>query len=147
MINGKCKIYQTDRGTEFCNAITDSYCINEKIEHITSNVRHPQTNGSIEVVHKKLQTKIALEKANHKEINNHNIITQCLEAHNNKIHSATLYTPMDLKNITDQNVISEVIENINKSMERKIQKGEISTKKSGFFRILSITTGLITEKK
>ena len=57
MINGKCNIYQTDRGTEFCNAITDSYCINEEIEHITSNVRHPQTNGSIEVVHKKLQTK------------------------------------------------------------------------------------------
>ena len=92
MINRKCKIYQTDIGTEFCNAITDSYCINEKIEHITSNVRHPQTNGSIEVVHKKLQIKIALEKANHKEINIHNIITQYLEAHNNKIHSATLYT-------------------------------------------------------
>ena len=125
MINGKCKIYQTDRGTEFCNAITNSYCINEEIEHITSNVRHPQTNGSIEVVHKKLQTKIALEKANHKEINIHNIITQCLEAHNNKIHSATLYTPMDLKNMTDQNIISEVIKNINKSIERKIKKGDI----------------------
>ena len=88
-------------------------------------MRYPQPNGAIEVVHKKLITKIALEKANHKEINIHNIITECLEAHNNKIHSATLYTPMDLKNITDQNVISEVIENINKSMERKIKKEEI----------------------
>ena len=31
---------------------------------------------------------------------------------------------MDLKNITDQNVISEIIENINKSIKEKLKKGK-----------------------
>ena len=49
---GKCKIFQTDNGTEFKNSELKTFFENKEIKQVFSRVYHPQSNGAVEAVHK-----------------------------------------------------------------------------------------------
>ena len=50
--NGNCRILQSDNGKEFDNAEMRLFCENNNIKYIKSSPYHPQTNGSVEIIHK-----------------------------------------------------------------------------------------------
>ena len=50
--NGICKIIQTDNGKEFDNTQMKLFCENNNIKFIKSSPYHPQSNGSVEIIHK-----------------------------------------------------------------------------------------------
>ena len=58
---GKCKIFQTDNGTEFKNAELKTFLEKEGIKHIFSRPYHPQSNGAVEAVHKSIKKYLANE--------------------------------------------------------------------------------------
>ena len=58
LLYGKCKILQCDNGTEFKNRELKVFTENEGIELIFSRPRHPQTNGAIESIHKRVRTNL-----------------------------------------------------------------------------------------
>ena len=49
---GKCKIFQSDNGTEFKNLELKIFLENEDIKQVFSRVYHPQSNGVVEAIHK-----------------------------------------------------------------------------------------------
>ena len=62
-----------------------------------------------------------------KEKNHFNLkfaIKEFIFNHNNKIHSITKYKPIDIKKITDDNVIKEVFENIINALGKKVDRNE-----------------------
>ena len=58
---GKCKIFQTDNGTEFKNAELKTFLENEGIKHVFSRPYHPQSNGAVEAVHKSVKKYLSNE--------------------------------------------------------------------------------------
>ena len=58
---GKCKIFQTDNGTEFKNAELKTFLENEGIKQIFSRPYNPQSNGAVEVVDKSVKKYLANE--------------------------------------------------------------------------------------
>ena len=58
---GKCKIFQTDNGTEFKNVELKTFLANEGIKQVFSRVYHPQSNGAIEAVHKDVRKYLITE--------------------------------------------------------------------------------------
>ena len=50
--NGNCRILQSDKGKEFDNNEMHFFCENNNIKFIKSSPYHPQTNGSVEIIHK-----------------------------------------------------------------------------------------------
>ena len=62
------------------------------------------------------------------EFNLENAILDAVEYHNNKIHTSTLYTPIQLKDTTDIDLISKVKENIKELLEKNnediLEKGD-----------------------
>ena len=53
---------------EFDNNLLEDYCKNNNIQLITSGVRHPTTNGVVEVVHKDIKNSLLAEKLKLKKI-------------------------------------------------------------------------------
>lgn len=89
---------------------------------------YPRTNGAIEVAHKNLQKNIQLDLL----IQNENFdldetIYQTLKFYNYEFkHSSTGYTPYQLKDKEDLNIINEVLEREKKICER-FEKDEDKT--------------------
>ena len=81
-------------------------------------LQYPQTNGVIEV-HEILQKVINKEFLIKKEkFDLEQCIIETLENYNcHKIHSSTGYTPVELKDTKDINIINNVIEKIKKTMK------------------------------
>ena len=52
---GKCKIFQTDNGTEFKNKELKLYLEKEDIKQVFSRPYHPQSNGAVEALHKSVR--------------------------------------------------------------------------------------------
>ena len=65
---GKCKIFQTDNGTEFKNAELKTFLENEGIKQIFSRPYHSQSNGAVETVHKSVKNYLANEYQIQKKI-------------------------------------------------------------------------------
>ena len=65
---GKCKIFQTDNGTEFKNAELKTFLANEGIKQVFSRVYHPQSNGAVEAVHKDVRKYLITEYNKKKKI-------------------------------------------------------------------------------
>ena len=112
---GPPKILQTDNGLEFCNIASALYLENLNVNHVRSSPRYPESNGQIEAQHKTLQKQIEL---NLNKISNDNdligLIYDTLYEYNYKtIHSSTGYKPIDIKDITDTEIINNVKLNIN----------------------------------
>ena len=128
-INGKCKIFQSDNGLEFNNSILKLYLENEKIKYIRSAPYHPQTNGCVEALHKQIK-KYLLDEYE-KKLDKFNIDVSLIDAinyHNSTVHTITKYEPNFLRNITNESLIEEVVNNIVNCMKRKIKKNKILPK-------------------
>ena len=69
----------------------------------------------MEVAHKNLQNELKREASrNNKDINIDKIILNVLDYYNYKSeNSTTNFKPIDLKDIQDENIIKQVIQNIN----------------------------------
>ena len=115
-IFGKPKIFQSDNGTEYKNTLINNYLTTNNINHIYSSPRHPQSNGVVEVVHKEVRKNIFyhINKINN-DIDFKNILLDCVEIHNNNIHSVTGFKPSFLINHQDQEIYDIVIDNIKKT--------------------------------
>ena len=59
---GEPKILQYDHGKEFDNNLLKNYCKERNINLIFAGVRHPTTNGVVEVVHKDILNSLLSEK-------------------------------------------------------------------------------------
>ena len=122
-INGKPELFHTDNGKEFKNNELKYYLENHNIKYITSAPYHPQSNGCCEALHKEIKKYLLDELDKHKKNFDLEIsLVNAIIFHNNRELNSTGYKPVDLRNITDQNIINEVILNIIKSMKRKVDK-------------------------
>jgi hypothetical protein len=140
---GKCKIFQTDNGTEFKNAELKTFLANEGIKQIFSRVYHPQSNGAVEAVHKDVRKYLITEYNKKKKKFNIEIsLEEFIIYHNNNIHSSTKRKPIDIKDLDDLDEIDEINMNIIKSMSRKI-KDEINIKEDD---LLLLTDNIIVNK-
>ena len=120
--NGTCDIFQTDNGKEFNNQILKIYLENNKIKFLRSTPYHPQSNGCCEAVHKEIKNFLILNKEKQKEKFDIEVsIEDAIDFHNNRKLKSTGYKPIEIKDTTDENIINEVIENIIKSMKRKVK--------------------------
>jgi len=61
MMVGYPKILQSDNGLEYKNNIIKNFCENNNIKQIFSSLRHPETNGVIEVSHQEIRKNVILE--------------------------------------------------------------------------------------
>jgi len=121
--NGPCKIFQSDKGTEFTNKELKVYLENQNIMQVFSRVRNPQTNGVVEAFHNTVRKYLLNElKIKHKKFNIDYSIAEFIIFYNNSIHGATKKTPVDIKDCTDEDIINEVNLNIIKSMSYKINR-------------------------
>ena len=64
---GKCKLFQTDNGTEFKNTEMKIYFENEGVKQIFSRPRHPQSNGCVESIHKQVRKNLFFDLETNKE--------------------------------------------------------------------------------
>ena len=106
---GTPKILQTDHGKEFDNKLLKDYCNNNNIQLINSGVRHPTTNGVVEVVHKDIKNSLLAEKLKYKKNYDLNFsISNAARAHNTNIHSITKYSPEFLFNHNTEELTEEI---------------------------------------
>ena len=97
---------------EYKNNLIKNYLTTNKINHIFSSPRHPQTNGVVEVVHKEVRKDIFYHINKIKNsIDFKNLLLDWVEIHNNNIH----FKPSFLINNQDQEIYDIVIEIIKKT--------------------------------
>ena len=65
---GKCKILQTDNGKEFKNSELKTFLENEGIKQVFSRIYHPQSNGTVEAIHKAIRKYLINEYNKKKKI-------------------------------------------------------------------------------
>ena len=120
--NGNCEIFQTDNGKEFNNQLLKIYLENNHIKYLRSAPYHPQSNGCCEAVHKEIKNYLLVLKEKQKEKFDLDIaIEEAIDYHNNRKMKSTGYKPADIKDTSNEDVIKEVVENIIKSMRRKVK--------------------------
>ena len=115
---GEPKILQCDHGKEFDNNLLKNYCKERNINLIFAGVRHPTTNGVVEVVHKDILNSLLSEKLEKK--NKFDIkfaISNAARAHNNNIHSVTKYSPEFLFHHNTDELAKEI--------EKKMKQSQI----------------------
>ena len=123
---GKPQILQSDNGTEYNNGIINNFLTTNNVKHINSSPRHPQTNGVVEIVHKEVRKNILLNfNQNLDEISFKNLILDCVDIHNNNVHSVTGFKPTFLLKNDDEEIYELVINNIKKT-EKNIEKEDNS---------------------
>ena len=109
---------QTDHRKEFDNTEMKLFCENNKIQYITSSVKYPWSNGTVEIIHRYKGDYLVKWK---KELKSNFDIEVALDEfviyHNNKKHSITKYIPIDISH-------TDVINNIIKFLTYKIKKGD-----------------------
>ena len=136
MNNGVCKILQNDNGKEFDNSRIRIFCENNNIKYIRSTPYHPQSNGSVEILHK-IECEY-LNKQKNLLKDNFNLEIALAEFaiyHNRKKHSTTQYAPIDIRDSHNEDLIKEVLNNIIKSMSVKIKKHDNNITKGCFLLI------------
>lgn len=112
---GKTSIFQSDNGSEYNNSIINNFLETNNVKHILSSPKHPQSNGDVEVVHKEVRKNILCNiNDNIDELSFKKIILECVNIHNNNIHSVTGYAPSFLIKNHDEDIYEEVINNIEK---------------------------------
>ena len=112
---GKPSIFQSDNGLEYNNSIIKNLLETNNVKHILSSPRNPQSNGVVEVVHKEVRKNILCNINDIiDELSFKNIILECVNIHNNNIHTVTGYAPSFLIKNNDEEIYEEVINNIKK---------------------------------
>ena len=95
---------------------------NNNIKYLRSSPYHPQSNGCCEAVHKEVKSYLLRAKHLNKDKFDLEIsIEDAIDFHNNRVLKSTGYKPVDLRDNNDEMVIKEVVENVIKSMKRKIK--------------------------
>ena len=125
MINKKPKIIQTDNGLEFKNKILDSYLKNEGIKHVLSRPHHPQTNGCLERYHRELHKhmKKYLDKFDNFDDNKIELaLEDYIIFHNQTKKYSTKYAPYEIRDIDDQILIDNILNNMVKNFKKHIIK-------------------------
>ena len=85
----------------------------------SNHIRHPQTNGVIEIAHKEARKFIINNIANiDKEFNLLTVLVDANHVHNYNEHSVTKFRPVDLINNTSEDIYNEVITNIKKKYSK-----------------------------
>ena len=112
---GYPKILQTDNGTEYKNNTIENFCVSNKIQHIFSTPRHPQTNGVVEIVHKEVRKNIlnSIDLIIDK-ISFDNVILDSVKIHNENVHTITGFKPNFLIKNSDEEIYNQVYANIKK---------------------------------
>ena len=109
------------------------FCENNNIKYIKSSPYHPQTNGSVEIIHK-LEKDFLYNKK--KQLGNYFdleiSLVEFVIYHNNKKHSITGFIPNDIRSTEDKDTINMVLANIIKSLSYKIKSNEKNIKKGCF---------------
>lgn len=109
------KIVQSDNGKEYNNATINNFLKNNNIEHLNSSPRQPQINSVVEVINKEIRKNILLNfNLIDDDITFKNLIIDCVNIHNNNVHTITGFKPSFLIKNTDKEIYDTVIENIKK---------------------------------
>jgi hypothetical protein len=110
---GKPKEFQSDNGAEYKNNLIKNFLDDNNKIHIFSSPRHPKSNGVVEVVHKEVRKNI-LSKINEivDDVTFKNFIIECVNIHNNNIHTVTGFKQSYLLKNEDEDIYQEVIDNI-----------------------------------
>ena len=133
---GKCVIFQTDNGTEFKNNELKIFFENEGIKHIFSRAYHPQSQGTVEAVHKKVKKYLIDQYNNDKEkFNIETNLDNFIIQYNNKLNSVTNRKPIEIKDLEDKEEIDEINLNIIKSMAREL-KNELNVKEDDLLLLI-----------
>ena len=101
-----------------------NYCIENKVERLYSPPYHPKANGAVEAAHKIIQKYINdyFYTLSEEEFCLDIAILDALHFHNYSKHSSTLFTPFELKDTNDIELINEAIKNMKKTVGSKINK-------------------------
>ena len=117
-INKKPKYILTYKGLEFKNKLIYNYLEKEIVKIIHSRPYHPQTNGCIERYHREVD-KFIKDYLNNldsfSDIDIENALNNYIIFHNNSRKTSTKYTPNEIRDITDPQLIESIINNIIKS--------------------------------
>ena len=128
-INKKPVIVQTDNGLEFKNKSVENFFKDEGIKHIFSRPHHPQTNGCLERYHRELHKfmkNFLKEKKNFEDKDLEEALDEYIRFHNNSKKSSTKYTPNEIRDLDDEDLINNILKNILKSFKKhKINKNEL----------------------
>ena len=120
---GNPKILQTDNGLEYNNDLIDGFCRDNNIIHIKSRPHHPQSNGVIEVVHKEIRKKVILEFSDdNPNFNLKSVLIDAVNIHNHTIHTTTGFRLIDIINNSDENIMKQVLDNIEKFSKKSKEK-------------------------
>lgn len=117
-------MFQCDNGTEFKNRELKIFLENEGIDLIFSRVRHPETNGCVEAIHKIVRKNLLRDYHIKKAKFNIEIsLTKFILFYNNTLNNVTKRIPSDIKDVDEPDEIAEINRNIIKSMSRKLNTG------------------------
>lgn len=123
------KIILSDNGSEFCNSLMSEISKLFGFKHITTSVAYPQSNGSVERAHARLNEYLRLigkNLENNKNWDNH--MKYASFCYNTTVHSTTGFTPHELlfgrKANKPSEIDYEIIETINDYSE-ELQKNLI----------------------
>ena len=113
------------------------FCENSNIKYVKSSPYHPEINGSVEIIHRYECEFLEKKLKSLKEVFDLEIaLEEFVFFHNNKKHSITKYTPVELRHIGNIDVINEVLSNIIKAYSYKIRKSDKNIKE-GCYVLLS----------
>lgn len=98
MLNyGLPKTILSDNGSEFCNSLMTEIAKLFGFDHITTSVAYPQSNGSLERAHARLNEYLRLiDKNPHNDKNWDENMKYASYCYNTTVHTATGYTPYEL---------------------------------------------------
>ena len=113
---GKPNKIHSDNETEFKNSLFNDFCSKNNIVQIFSKPNSPNSNGCVEASHKQIK-KIVFSKfytTIGKEFNLEDDLLSAVNYHNNTVHSSTNFKPIYLRDISDEDIIETVKENMKK---------------------------------
>ena len=121
-VNGPYDFFQANNGLEFNNMNLKIYLENLNIKYIRSAPYHPQSNGCCETLHKQVK-RYLLDDFDKKKskFDIYISIVNFSEFHNDLEHTTTKYKPNFLRNLEDEFIINEVIQNILQSMKKNFE--------------------------
>ena len=135
------KKLHTDNGKEFKNIHFDIFCSDNNKNQVFSKPYNPKSNGCIEASHKEIKQYINaqfyIDEKENFDLNE--VLLNAIYTHNNSIHNTTNYKPVDLKDISDPDIINLVKSNMEIKINKKIMQIIKSNKKAkGDFTIPAI---------
>ena len=122
------KKLHTDNGKEFKNIHFNIFCSDNNINQVFSKPYNPKSNGCIEASHKEIKqyinAKFYIDEKENFDLNE--VLLNAIYTHNNSVHSTTNYKPVDLKDISDPDIINLVKSNMEIKINKKIMQKNLN---------------------